>query len=840
MRKIISIILNIAIIFSTFGSFLPTVEATANTKVRQEVNITDAYMLAPSGTYATSSEIAAITDSNYTAPTYYFEIVASTTGATTASFDLVNATSSKKVATITLTGGQTSYGRSRSTAFMPNSSSTVEYKVVANNEAVGKGLIASRIVVLQNSGSADLANTETQIEIGSATTTATNTATLPLQSPKYWYYDSSKWDASPTFAVDVTYSVSALLSSSTTYNVNGTYTYIVSSTTKYTKVEAWGAGGGGAITTTTGGGGGGGGAYAESTTSPTVGGSHTLVVGKGGTADNGTPATKSTYDTTTVVADFGLSATVAAGVAGGTVANSTGDVKFKGGAGGSGLTTNDTNGGGGGAGGQDGNGEDGASSSTSLNGAGGRGDNTLGGTSGTAAGFGAGTTGGNGGANALGGGGGGGSGNNNSGATGSNGGVPGGGGGGEDGGTVSPTGADGQIKLTETGGFYIGIALEESDGTGDGFQNFTFKQMIVTQGQATTSTRVRSAAFTPTSGRNYRLTASTTNGVVGNYSIYNAKVVVDQVQQSTVSYYYFNASIAGPTDPSAAYTNDANAFDSSDTTFAQAVSLSTFLNGTGTNAPTSGGTIISVKANALSGCVAASGTYFSHYYVDDGTGGTQLGTDGSVNCQTSLFKFWGATTTLSTPSGGWTWSKVNGLELKYDTETVVGGSFTSSNIYIGIIEVTYLSGGSPTLLQPQYLLAPFKFPAGTALQTFLTQFDTTEWSTTNAYVAQAEATDNSTSVVELDTSGGALVTNSSISTIDNRATSTPICLGTSPFITGTYDTKATTNNNDIYAFRVLVDVGSSQTAVCGAVYVQNKAIWSLFGGLLLRGQTLIR
>jgi hypothetical protein len=118
--------------------------------------------------------------------------------------------------------------------------------------------------------------------------------------------------------------------------------------------------------------------------------------------------------------------------------------------------------------------------------------------------------------------------------------------------------------------------------------------------------------------------------------------------------------------------------------------------------------------------------------------------------------------------------------------------------------------GGITKLQPQYQLAPFKFFTGTALQNFLTYWDSSDWSTTNAYVFQGEANNNSTSVIELDTSGGTQVTNSVISTIDNRATSTSMCMPS----TGNLDTKATTNNSDIYSARILVDVGGT-AASCG-------------------------
>ena len=59
----------------------------ANTKIRQEISILDSYLTAASSALATSSEIVLLTDS-YTGPTYYFEVLASTTAATDAKITL--------------------------------------------------------------------------------------------------------------------------------------------------------------------------------------------------------------------------------------------------------------------------------------------------------------------------------------------------------------------------------------------------------------------------------------------------------------------------------------------------------------------------------------------------------------------------------------------------------------------------------------------------------------------------------------------------------------------------------------------------------------------------------
>lgn len=110
--------------------------------------------------------------------------------------------------------------------------------------------------------------------------------------------------------------------------------------------------------------------------------------------------------------------------------------------------------------------------------------------------------------------------------------------------------------------------------------------------------------------------------------------------------YYFDASDAAVTDPNSVWTNDANAFDDDPalSTFATTTTAgdtsTNYLLAEGTNAPSRIGTIMAVKARI---------------YIDD----TVTNSPG-----------WGTYTTLSIPTGGWTWAKVEALEVKlYRTST---------------------------------------------------------------------------------------------------------------------------------------------------------------------------
>lgn len=518
--KIIKKLLKSTLIFSlSLGLVLSNwphqikIAYAVNQKIRQEINIINGYVGSASGAYATSSERVQIDTTAYTSPTYYFEVVASTTSAVSSSIYLKNATTSATVATVTFSNSNT-YGIYRSASFTPTSGQH-DYVVVTGNSAVQKGVIAARVVVLQDATA--LAATETQIEIGNRETGKTNTSSSALTYPKYWYYDSTKWSDSPTFSAEVTYG-NTQVSSSTTYTTSGTFTYVPIRGVSYTVVELWGAGGAGGVVANSGGGGGGGGAYARSTT--TTSGSKTLVVAATTAADS-TTSNDSTWGTTEVVADGGAGTGTATAGTGGTTANSVGQVEFAGGNGGAGNGTGDSGGGGGSAAGPYAAGNTGTAASTSAGGAGASCDASNGGAVGGTADTNDATApdGGNGNSNVNCGSGGGGGDNGDFGGSG---GAPGGGGGGGEitGGQV---GGRGQARITDIHG-QVGIALEEDNGS---FGSWTFKKMIVTNGVATSSpSRVR-VSFTPTTGRNYRIVASTTASTA-SYDIYNAKIVASQ------------------------------------------------------------------------------------------------------------------------------------------------------------------------------------------------------------------------------------------------------------------------------------------------------------------------
>jgi hypothetical protein len=104
----------------------------------------------------------------------------------------------------------------------------------------------------------------------------------------------------------------------------------------------------------------------------------------------------------------------------------------------------------------------------------------------------------------------------------------------------------------------------------------------------------------------------------------------------------------------------------------------------------------------------------------------------------------------------------------YRIVTNNSSSMGSLSIYNAKIIVQQTDATEITKFEEQYLLANTALAAGTALQTFLTKWDSAEWDgVTNTYVHQVEASDGNTSTVEVETAAGVQVANSVVSSPDN-------------------------------------------------------------------------
>ena len=122
--------------------------------------------------------------------------------------------------------------------------------------------------------------------------------------------------------------------------------------------------------------------------------------------------------------------------------------------------------------------------------------------------------------------------------------------------------------------------------------------------------------------------------------------------------YDFNTSDAGPTDNDAVWTNDANAFDGSTSTFASTSTAGSEttneLRGEGTAAPASGGTIVDVFVR---GNFTTNSAALTIIIYTDGEGESLL-QEQNPNPLGGFDRYW----RLTTPSGGWSWAKIQALE----------------------------------------------------------------------------------------------------------------------------------------------------------------------------------
>lgn len=140
--------------------------------------------------------------------------------------------------------------------------------------------------------------------------------------------------------------------------------------------------------------------------------------------------------------------------------------------------------------------------------------------------------------------------------------------------------------------------------------------------------------------------------------------------------YYFDASDAGPTDSSGNWNNDANAFDGLTTsTSPDSTGATGNLSGEGTTAPTSGDSIAEVKARFFGADQANDLIIQIH---EDNVGGTTLL---NQTFNTDIAASWSDWFTVTAPSGGWTWQKINDLAVQIDPSNT-GQQFDMAEVQV--------------------------------------------------------------------------------------------------------------------------------------------------------------
>jgi murein DD-endopeptidase MepM/ murein hydrolase activator NlpD len=169
---------------------------TPITQAEQQVNILDQMITAAGSTGSTGKVY--IDPSTYnagsTSLTYYFEVdalVTSGTGTVTLTY---------QGGTVSVSPTATSYTRYRSSGFTPSAAGEAYISTVSGT---GIQVEAARIIIDQVNGSG-IQNSETQVELGNAESTSSNSSSNLLQSPKLWKYDSTKYSGSPTFNFEAT------------------------------------------------------------------------------------------------------------------------------------------------------------------------------------------------------------------------------------------------------------------------------------------------------------------------------------------------------------------------------------------------------------------------------------------------------------------------------------------------------------------------------------------------------------------------------------------------------------------------------------------------------------
>ena len=348
----------------------------------------------------------------------------------------------------------------------------------------------------------------------------------------------------------------------------------------------------------------------------------------------------------------------------------------------------------------------------------------------------------------------------------------------------------------------------------------------------TVATRVRSSAITLTADRWYRVAMKAGNSKSG-ITVYNAKVIIDQtnrpINQSAVN--TTNPIYGGTGGSGEANQASAQAFiyaSSSFTLGAIGIRVSKVSSPTDNIyieiRDTLTGTLLDTSANvAASGLPTDENTVTTFYF----SGGITI--SASTTYYALLYRTGARDTTNHTK---W-WRNNVGIQ-------TLGGSWIKGNGTWGTIgdDHDIRVYGLVTKVEPQYLLANTLLAAGTALQTFLTEFDSTEWDDgagTTTYYFQGEAANGSTSDMTLqEADGGGAVTNSTLTNIDNAQISAAMTMPTDQNL----DIIANANAGDVAAARILVAYVFS-AAVADSIALTGTVTDDTEADIVTGGSTII-
>jgi hypothetical protein len=182
------------------------------TKIRQEFNLLNRYKHVD-GVNTDLLEIVRISPEDFNGSvTFHWEVVARNTESNRNNiFSLLQSddplTGWASVDSVVIPQDTMSYTRYRETYVIGLSTTNIYYRVDVNASIyVDAEIVSAKIIILQDA--TDITDTQTQIEVGvyqSDTSTAVENTYFPVDYPKYWKYESAKWDPTPEFKLGFTY-----------------------------------------------------------------------------------------------------------------------------------------------------------------------------------------------------------------------------------------------------------------------------------------------------------------------------------------------------------------------------------------------------------------------------------------------------------------------------------------------------------------------------------------------------------------------------------------------------------------------------------------------------------
>ena len=192
-KSILAIFLVFAISLNYLAFFTQKVQAAGNPTIEQQINIMD-------GTDSTGGSYAGVVlidTAAYTGATYYFEVYASVTsgtGSVTLTYNAGTGAIPSGGSTVTISNITTTAQLYRSAAITSPALSGAQNAYVS--AMTGTGISAHARIIIVQTNSTLITKTATQLEIGGTgyNDNTTSTSFIRAQNPKFWKYDSSKYD----------------------------------------------------------------------------------------------------------------------------------------------------------------------------------------------------------------------------------------------------------------------------------------------------------------------------------------------------------------------------------------------------------------------------------------------------------------------------------------------------------------------------------------------------------------------------------------------------------------------------------------------------------------------